>query len=225
MNIKEGLIRQSDIIPERVLDTPINIVGAGAIGSFTTLSLAKMGFFNIHVQDYDEVSVENMSCQFYRPRDIGEPKVKALFEIVREFSGIEIGMAQSKFDKNDYAGIVIAAVDSMAARREIYEFHKKYAMRAKLFIDPRMSAESIQVHVVEFGQKDQEEAYEKTLYSDEEAVQERCTAKSTMYTVLSVSGAVVNVIKAFLTRKTYHRHVYWDVPSNDLQRFGLAQSV
>ena len=42
-------IRQSDLISESILDTPINIVGAGGIGSLTTLALAKVGFKHIRV--------------------------------------------------------------------------------------------------------------------------------------------------------------------------------
>jgi tRNA A37 threonylcarbamoyladenosine dehydratase len=36
------LTRQADIIPEHILKKQITIVGAGAVGSFTTLALAKI---------------------------------------------------------------------------------------------------------------------------------------------------------------------------------------
>ena len=61
----EHLIRQFDLIPEDVLGEPITIIGVGAIGSWTTLALAKMGFQNLTVFDDDKVSIENMNSQFY----------------------------------------------------------------------------------------------------------------------------------------------------------------
>jgi tRNA A37 threonylcarbamoyladenosine dehydratase len=71
------LTRQSDLIPEAILSTPITVVGAGAIGSFTVLTLAKMGFNNITVFDDDEIDFVNINNQFYRISDIGKKKVDA----------------------------------------------------------------------------------------------------------------------------------------------------
>ena len=59
------LTRQLDVIPVEILDEPINIIGAGAVGSFTALTLAKMGFAQIAVWDDDVVSEENLNAQFF----------------------------------------------------------------------------------------------------------------------------------------------------------------
>ena len=45
MEIKnEHLTRQIDLIPTRVLNIPITVIGCGAIGGWTTLMLAKWAF-------------------------------------------------------------------------------------------------------------------------------------------------------------------------------------
>src|ERR1017187_7892825 len=111
------LTRQLDIIPIRVLGEPITIIGVGAGGSFATLMLAKMGFTRITVIDFDIVSVENMNSQFYRFKDIGQPKVTALQALVEDFTGVKITAVNDRYQGNVvFPGIVVSAVDSMAAR-------------------------------------------------------------------------------------------------------------
>ena len=53
----------------------ITIIGVGCTGSFITLNLAKLGFNNINIIDFDKVEEENIPNQFYREKDIGKPKV------------------------------------------------------------------------------------------------------------------------------------------------------
>ena len=67
----QNLTRQLDLIPIAVLGTRITIIGAGAVGGWTSLALAKMGFSNITVFDYDVVEVENLNCQLYGPKHLG----------------------------------------------------------------------------------------------------------------------------------------------------------
>ena len=44
---EDRFIRQSGLIDSEIFSIPINIIGAGGIGSFTTLALAKCGFEDI----------------------------------------------------------------------------------------------------------------------------------------------------------------------------------
>ena len=71
-------VRQSDIINPEVLGTPVHIIGAGAIGSCAALALAKIGFKDFTVYDFDSVELHNLPNQMYRAKDIGKPKVEAL---------------------------------------------------------------------------------------------------------------------------------------------------
>lgn len=96
-----ALTRQLDFIPMSSLGAQVNIVGAGAIGSWVALSLAKMGFVDITVWDDDEVSIENMNCQFYPMNMIGRPKVEALAEMVELFTGTKI-TKRRRYEGNRY---------------------------------------------------------------------------------------------------------------------------
>jgi len=216
----EHLTRQLDLIPIRVLGEPITIIGAGAIGSFTALTLAKMGFQDITVYDFDKIEVENMNCQFYRFSDIGKQKVEALNELVKDFTGVDISYFPSRYEAGQFKGIVVSAVDSMEVRKLIWDNHKETALATKLIIDPRMGAEFGLCYAMNPMKDKDIKSYEKTLYSDSAAVQERCTAKATMYTALAISSHVCKVIKDYLCEEQrYARVMEWNIAQNVQQCF------
>lgn len=214
------LTRQMKLIPLEVLEEPITIIGAGAVGSFTALSLAKMGFTNIKVFDFDKIDVENMNCQFYRFKDIGSQKVNALQDLVKEFTGVEIDAQDRPYETGTFKGIVISAVDSMKIRKLIWDNHKELGIGTKLVIDPRMGAESALIYAMNPWDSKDIESYEKALYSDENAVEEDCTAKATMYTACMLAGQVCKVVKDYLVRSNpYARTTMWDIKGNTYKSF------
>lgn len=209
------LIRQWELLDAKKLGQVINVVGAGAIGSFTALALAKMGFENICVWDDDEVSEENMSCQFYRLSDIGKPKVEALREIIKDFTGVAIDIKNKKYESGQLKGIVIMALDNMKARALVWNNHAEMSIGTKLIIDGRMgSLDALAFAMNPLDPKDCS-TYQKTLYSDEAAVQERCTAKSIMFTVLAISSHIAKIVFDFVNEKPYARTMQWSIEKND----------
>ena len=211
----QHLTRQWDLIPLTALGQPITIIGAGAIGGATALTLAKMGFKDITVYDFDKIEVENMNCQFYRFSDIGKFKVEALKEIIIDFTGVEITANVERYETGMFNGILISAVDSMEVRRLIWENHKEFSVGTKLIIDPRMGAEDAMCYAMSPMEKKDIDSYEKTLYSDGDAVQERCTAKATMYTALALSAHVAKVVKDYLCNDhRYARNMQWNIGQN-----------
>ena len=74
--------RQAGLVDMKIFECPITVVGAGGIGSFTTLALAKIGFTDIRVFDDDRIEIHNLGNQFYRRKDLNKPKVEALRDIV-----------------------------------------------------------------------------------------------------------------------------------------------
>ncbi len=217
--INQHLTRQSDLIPSSILNTPITVIGAGAIGSWVTLALAKTGFSDLTVYDNDVVDIVNMNSQMYGLKDIGRAKVNALGDIVSSFTGISIKAKPQFYSTGIFSGIVIAAVDSMAARKLIWTNHKDKAPFTQAIIDPRMGAESALLFAMNPMSGKDAEAYEASLYSDDSALQERCTAKATTYCALMLSGLVVKSVKDLLTRPDYLRTAQWDIKNNDFLGF------
>jgi molybdopterin/thiamine biosynthesis adenylyltransferase len=211
------LTRQSDLIPMNTLKIPIKVIGAGAIGSFVALQAAKMGFEDIEVWDYDRVSIENMNCQFYRFKDIGKLKVEALADLVRDFTRTEIIINPVKYEAAlEHRGIVVMAVDDMAARRTIFQDIQRKCFGVRFVIDSRMGSEDCLMYVMNPHDDKDVETYMKTLYTNENAVQERCTAKATIYTANLLSGMVTKAIKDIATGGKYPRITNWSVKNNQL---------
>lgn len=219
----EHLTRQLDIVPVDILGTPITIIGAGAIGSWTTLALAKMGFENLEVWDFDEVDTVNLNSQFFKQKDVGKTKIGALRDLVEEFTGVSIPYRVRPYEGGVFPGIVISAVDSMAVRQLIWDNHKLKAPMTRAIIDPRMGAETALLYVVNPMLGVDITSYEKSLYSDSEAVQERCTAKATIYTANMLSGLVCKAVKDVLTQPNYLRTAQWDIAKNEF--LGFARKI
>ena len=212
----EYITRHSDLVTPKQLATRIGIVGAGAIGSFTALALAKMGFSDITVYDFDVIDPENIGNQFYPIECIGQKKVNALAGMCRAFSGIEIKVIDKRIEKTDILrfDVLVVAVDSMAARKMLFE-----TAESRFTIDPRMSAEYCTMHVVDNRYADQRENYSKSLFSDKDAVQERCTAKTTIYTVMLSAGQIVKAIKDVTSGKDHIKTFDWNIADNALIAF------
>lgn len=209
------LTRQADLIPSDVLDLPIAIIGAGAVGSAVSLNLAKMGFENQTIIDFDNVEIENMNSQMYPYSAIGSPKVLALKQMLMDFANVDATARCEKYEKGIFPGIVIAAVDSMAVRKLLWENHKQKSPGTKLFIDPRMGAEHALCYAMNPMSEKDGVTYEATLYTDEGAVQERCTAKATIYCAAALSAHVCKIVKDFATESNpYTRIMQWSIKDN-----------
>lgn len=219
---EEFLTRHYDIINRDSLGKKIVVVGAGAIGGFTVLALAKMGYNNIHVYDFDTVENENIGAQFFPIDAVGSTKVSALAQMVQAFTGQVITQYEERIAKGVRieADIVISAVDNMATRRLIAE-----EIDCRYIIDPRMSAEYASLEVVETRNKEKMDNYFRTLYSDTDAVQERCTAKTTIYTVLLISGQVVKAVKDLYADKESITSMDWDIKNNALHAFSNGRKL
>jgi len=195
--VEERFSRHWDMIDVGQLHTlPIRIVGAGSVGSFTCLSLSKMGAHNIKVWDDDMVDEHNISNQFYRTQDVGEFKVDALQHMIMDFEGIPIQIENEKwYGNSDCNGIVIAAVDNMNARKRIWEKVKNNP-DVSLFIDPRMGGRIARIYFVD--PLNGAESYEETLYDDDEAEQDRCTERTIIYNVLGISSFICKGIEDWM---------------------------
>lgn len=209
----EHLTRQLDLIPMAALKYPVTVIGCGAIGSFATLALAKMGVENITVYDFDEVSIENMNNQFFRFKDIGSNKATALAALVEDFTGVKINAIPSKYETGDLEGIVVVAVDSMDVRAQIFE-QVITQPNVRWLVDPRMSAEMYAQYVCRTQVEISKKFYEGYLYPDSEAIAERCTAKSTIYTATLAAGYVAKTVKDIITKGSVQSMVAWDIKNS-----------
>ena len=204
-------MRQSDLVDERIFDTSVTIIGAGSIGSFTTLALAKCGFKRLTVWDDDSLEEHNFPNQMYPVGDFGAPKVLALARVISDFVACDIETTARRYtnDSSLVAGVLVMAVDSMEARRVIYRRNKSNP-ECKAIIDARMGGQQLEVYTVRPDIVADRKYYQKKLYSDEEASPLPCTQRAVIYTVLTAASFICNQIRLVLEERMYARELILD---------------
>jgi molybdopterin/thiamine biosynthesis adenylyltransferase len=182
--------RQLDLIdPIKLAEMPIHVIGCGGIGSAVALYAAKMGAQNITVWDFDIFEIHNLPNQMCRIKDLNKNKAEAVADMIKDFEDIEVEPIPEKFDGDiEPNAVVIMAVDSMKARKEIWEMLKK--SMANIVIDGRMGLTALNVYSVIPTNKLQVNFYEKTLWNDEEVAEVPCTAKATIFTAGTIASLI-----------------------------------
>jgi len=203
--------RQLDLITPGELKLPITVVGAGGIGSPTALALAKMGCSRLTVYDPDLVEPHNLPNQFYRLKDSARPKVEALRDLIRSFTGLEIVALQEAVSQQRLSGLVISGVDSMSARQAIWQGAIRYRSTVELYIDARMGAEVCRIYSVRPSDPEDVRVYESTLYDDNQATDDACTAQAIIYNVLSIAGLIASQVKKYAKGEPLNREIIFDL--------------
>lgn len=228
--------RSAMILSDEAVRTPVNVIGAGAIGSNVVLGLIKMGFRSIRVYDNDRPETQNIGTQLYGATHVSEysSKVQALQNIIRHLGpNYNDGAAADFVGRNERfgatttvpAGILIMAVDSMASRKEIWERIKNRA-NVTWVIDPRMGAENANLFTRNPCDPTDIQSYERTLYTDEAAIQEPCTAQGTFYTAQLISGLICKTVKDLVMgNMNYPRNVSWNIADNALEIHSLPPQL
>ena len=201
--------RQADLVDRRIFDNTITVIGCGAIGSFTTLTLAKMGFKHIKVFDNDTVEEENIANQFYRYSDIGTTKTNALSNMIQDFEQLIITPCNMLWTKD--IGIdteyVVMAVDSMTVRKEIYDTISRDVM-IDGFVDGRMGGQQAEVYAAKTTA--QKKFYKSYLWDESEASELPCTQKAVMYNVLWIASTIANTLRLMMEDKPFRPAMYMD---------------
>lgn len=200
---KEGHVtidywRQLGLVPmDRLRKAKITMVGAGGIGSPAALALAKMGVGQLSLYDDDQVEQHNLPNQIHQIQSVGLSKVEALKDLLKGFVGEEVSIeaheerlgAESKMD-----GIVVAAVDTMESRKNIWEAVQGN-LSVDLFVDARMGGHLLRLYSVNPMNPLEAEEYASTLYSDEDALELPCTEQSIIYTSMVAGSLIANAVK------------------------------
>lgn len=203
--------RQLDIIDqEKLAELPITVIGAGAIGSFTTLVLAKMGAHNLTVYDHDKVELHNLPNQFFQLDHIGTNKAAATVQMVEAFEGVTVKHHPTAYTDQALQGVVITAVDSIDARRSIWR-QLRFRPEVDFLIDGRMGAEVTHLFCVDPKAPADVRRYGATLHDPDEVLDERCTAKSTLYCAGAIASLIAGTVVRFVNNEPFKKEVIFDL--------------
>lgn len=184
--------------------TTVSIIGAGGIGSWTIYAFARANVGCMVVYDGDTVSSTNMAGQLYRLSDVGKPKVSALYDICKDYVPTVNMIGHNNFYNNQpLTPITITALDSMTARKLVYENWKKQFSNVKeedkwkyLFVDGRMSAENFQIFCFRLSDKESMKIYEEeALFDSSKATPAPCTFRATTFVGMGIGGNIFALVK------------------------------
>lgn len=165
----------------------IHIIGVGAIGSHLVEMLVRMGFEDIHIYDFDEVTPHNLANQMYYSDQVGQTKLNSISE-TKDFinPACTLRLHPSGWVPGTrLSGHVFLAVDDIDLRRAIFEENKNNVNLVTLS-DYRMGLMDAQ-HYFACARNDKDKIkFESTMqFSHEEA-------KAS--TPISACGTSLNVI-------------------------------
>ena len=199
----DRFIRQRDILPpDKLAALEVTIIGAGAVGSFTCLTLAKMGVTDISIFDGDTVEEHNLPNQWYKPDHVGWNKTDALWDIIVDFTGVELRARSHHYTHEPLTGIVICCVDTMDTRLLLWREVKKF--KPDLYIDARMGAEVGKILVVNPADPASCRRYEEDLYPSSEAFHAPCTAKATVYCAAGLGAFIGGMVAGYGLGRPLH---------------------
>lgn len=203
INLADRDIRQREIVPpEKLAATHVIVIGVGAIGRQVAVQLAAVGVSSLELIDHDIVGVENLATQAYWPADIGRAKVAATAELCHRINPqMKLLLREERFRRSmarelcdpGKSVVIFCCVDSITTRALIWESVKD---QVDLFVDGRMSAETIRVLVSD--QPAEDRYYTTTLFATERAYAGSCTAKSTVYTASIAAGLMISQFTRWL---------------------------
>ena len=180
------------------------IGGAGGIGSWLSLMLARAGYTPI-VYDFDIIEEHNIGGQLFGKSSIDKHKVTALSEVVKEFADTDIMANNEKYTRDSMSHhYVFSAFDNMKARRDMFDAWKEYVSEWKdmnemageeyqnkdvpIFIDGRLLMEQLTIFCVT---PDNIDEYEKHMFSDDEVAPAPCTLKQTSHSAAMIASHMV----------------------------------
>ena len=177
-------------------DTPIHIIGLGAIGSFVAENLARIGCPELHIYDFDTVEDTNIANQLYTTDDVGRLKTEALTDKLKAINPDIKLTTYERWDENNnnLCGYVFICVDTIAIRQAIVNTNK-FNTNITAFFDFRMNLTDAQHYMAIWSDSHHKDFLAKTMaFTDEEAAAN--TPVSPCGTTLSIAPTVRTIVAA-----------------------------
>jgi len=172
-------------------DKRVDIIGVGAVGSKIAMEVAKLGVKNIHLWDGDEVEAHNIANQDFYMTDIGKMKVDASADRILEATGIKVTTHPTYLEGSEDLGeIVFLAVDTMKARKDIFEDSLKNNFTTDIVVEVRMGVEELRVYGFNPCKREDIVRWTSTLVDDNETVESACSAKTTVGATAGITSCL-----------------------------------
>lgn len=160
----------------------------GATGSWVALMLSKLGVNTITIIDMDIIETHNVPNQLYGVDDCELFKTVACKNYMEMLGSRESNIITGKGELtkdnivlNDLGDTVFCLVDSMKARKELFEAAVQNKI-TKVWIETRMGLTGYRIYMVHLDNQKEIDKYMETLYSDDDAEVSACGASQSVVT-------------------------------------------
>lgn len=213
--------------PEDSGNTYLNIIGVGATGSHIGLYAAKMGFHNFRIFDPDKVEAHNLPNQIYSAQDIGSSKVDAFERILKEFNPHVVVEKHNYYyetekHKNLISGPLVLTVDTMRARKDIYDTFKNNWKIKKVF-ETRLGFDYGELNIIDNFSSSQLEEWRSNLFNDEDVPEGPCNLRICTTLVCLVSSYTVHKICDMMS--STRRKTDFDYDKKTIFNFDTLQNI
>lgn len=198
--------------PDKARATRVAVYGLGAVGSWASLMLSKMGC-TVMGMDRDVVSIENIGPQLYHGARLGDTKALAMLSNPYVLGDCDFA-AREITNAIPSCTVHVLAVDCMHTRKAIVESIER---PDDLILDSRMAGVS---GVLLACYADHKDWWLGTWFPPEEAEPEPCTVKATVWNAARMAAEITRLV---------YLHLRAELPDRTevlLHSFGLhAQEV
>lgn len=196
LRASDRFARQRDLIPvDKLSDLTCTVIGVGAIGRQVALQLASLGARSIQLIDFDRVDETNITTQGYRAHEVGQPKVEAAADAIKQIdAAINVAAIADRYRPTlDVGHAIFCCVDSISTRSAIWRMAQS---RCQFWCDGRMLGEV--VRVLTFTASEKVDRYAETLFPQSEAQTGSCTSRSTIYGASIAAGLMIQQFSRWL---------------------------
>lgn len=187
------------------------IGGVGGIGSWLSLLLGRSGY-NLQIWDLDTVDEVNMGGQLYAEEHIGDPKVLAVKDILKNLSPltkihfVNDRMTEETLRTTVPTSSIFSCFDHMEPRYMLSEYWHTRCLpldteyNPSIFIDGRMEAESAMIYCV--TDEGSYQKYRSELFEDDKVPDAPCSFRATSHMPAILAGYMTALFNNFITNKT-----------------------
>lgn len=202
-----------------IQNTDIIIGGMGGISSNLAFQVARMHPRTLIFYDDDTVEEANMSGQLFSNENIGEFKVDAINNMIRQYTLTTNAWGiPEKFTESTPPGpIMMCGFDNMQARKIFFESWCRYIGTVEdrancLFLDGRLSIDTLQIFAIRGDDDYNIGRYAREfLFSDDEAEETVCSMKQTTYLACMIASLMTNLFTNFVAN-TLDPIIPYDLP-------------
>ena len=189
-------IKQDGFIDSSKLKSwKVKVFGAGSIGSVMATQLAKTGFEDITLYDFDKVDEDNIGSQEYKLEHIGLPKTTAIQKLLKDDYGFEVAVEEGEIKEDteilpEENTIYFCAFDSLEGRNLLWQKLKDFPV---VWGESRIGRTSQRYYFVDLRKRDEDwiKEYEKQLDPKGPRTELKCGEKGTYSSNAELVGKIV----------------------------------